>query len=123
MEIIENANNNHNNNQNQQQKIVSQKSTTPTLQLSDNLIPPPSSQVSTPISQSKMIQSGNGSSALNVTTPKNTPSSANNLPSQMNKRKETLEAKRERKAAKTLAIITGKKWKIFVSITLVNKNK
>lgn len=49
------------------------------------------SQVSTPVQHCTVIST----------------SSANNPQTQVTKRKETLEAKRERKAAKTLAIITG----------------
>lgn len=52
-----------------------------------------SSQVSTPVPQSHHPHA-------NI-------SSISNAQSQVTKRKETLEAKRERKAAKTLAIITG----------------
>ena len=56
----------------------------------------PNSQLSTPLQQHK--QNSASTSALNSTP---------NPYAQINKRKETLEAKRERKAAKTLAIITG----------------
>lgn len=64
---------------------------------SSNQLPQlPNSQLSTPLQQHK--QNSASTSALNSTP---------NPYAQINKRKETLEAKRERKAAKTLAIITG----------------
>lgn len=58
------------------------------------------SQITTPIQQSKQQHNLTASTQVLNSTP--------NPYAQINKRKETLEAKRERKAAKTLAIITGK---------------
>lgn len=59
------------------------------------------SQVSTPLPQS------HHNHPATTATPSTNISSISNAQSQVSKRKETLEAKRERKAAKTLAIITG----------------
>lgn len=58
------------------------------------------SQLSTPIQQQKQQQPS-------LTASTQVLNSTANPYAQINKRKETLEAKRERKAAKTLAIITG----------------
>jgi 5-hydroxytryptamine receptor 1 len=57
------------------------------------------SQIATPTQQAKLQHNLTASTQVLNSTP--------NPYAQINKRKETLEAKRERKAAKTLAIITG----------------
>lgn len=64
--------------------------------MSNSSLPTPTGITSTPQCQGKHHQP----------TQSNTPC-VSNPQSRVNKRKETLEAKRERKAAKTLAIITG----------------
>ncbi|XP_055630362.1 5-hydroxytryptamine receptor 2B-like [Toxorhynchites rutilus septentrionalis] len=96
-EPLEANNNNHNNNNNSAaESNTHQQNTQSTLQpTSNNVLLPPVQNSPTPLGAA-----AHTGSTLNI-------ASTPNPHAQVSKRKETLEAKRERKAAKTLAIITG----------------